>query len=102
MTQTGAPCSSPLPPAGTEQVVEGAEGAACRTVHHWGRLYGPRARSQAEQVVPESRWEVMGIHSSGTVSRRGPGFATQRRGAGAFQVVDEVGNSCTKGRRTRT
>lgn len=43
LTQMEAPSSSPLPPAGTEQVVEGAEGSSLRLAGPFitGHVYTP-------------------------------------------------------------
>lgn len=56
LTQMEAPSSLPLPPAGTEQVVEGAECCSVRLVGQGPFVTGgvylrPKARTQAEQVL---------------------------------------------------
>lgn len=58
-------------------MVEGAEGwsllFAGPFITGGGGVYtNPGARTQEEQVVPDSGWEAIGTHSSGTISRRGP------------------------------
>lgn len=80
MTQMEAFSSSPLPPAGTEQVVEGEERAlasAFRAIHHWGYSYptwGQNLGSTGGVLRGRGNW--WGINSSGTVSRRGSGLGT--------------------------
>lgn len=49
----------------------------------------PWAEPGQNKWCTEREWEVIGINSSVTVSRRGLGLVTQRRGAGAHHAVAE-------------
>lgn len=92
----GSPSPTPLPPSGTGQVVEGAESPVCCWQGHSSLEVfildlGPEPWAEPGQNkwCTEREWEVIGINSSVTVSRRGLGLVTQRRGAGSHHAVAE-------------